>query len=46
MILLLSKHVKTLHFIIVKPMYILYNIIIDITTLHIKCIMNIKIMFR
>ena len=36
--------VKTLHFIIVKPIYILYNK--SFTTLHIKCIMNIKITFR
>ena len=37
-----GRNVKTLPFIIVKPMYIIYNTIIDITTLHIKCIMNIK----
>ena len=35
-ILLLSKHVKTLHFIIDKLyIYIIYNTIIDITTLNV-----------
>ena len=40
------KQVKTLHFIVCKPMYIIYNTIIDITVSHIKCIINIETMFR